>query len=93
MDAGQQMRCDSCITCSRNNHTRPSPTNPTPHQCPIPLHRPPISRPWPRAAGDLVMLLLLLLPGLVVGVPVENGVEGEPEIACQPTSIAINFNT
>uniref|UniRef100_A0A0M3I2W0 ZP domain-containing protein n=1 Tax=Ascaris lumbricoides TaxID=6252 RepID=A0A0M3I2W0_ASCLU len=27
------------------------------------------------------------------GVPVDNGVEGDPEIECGPTSITVNFNT
>lgn len=29
----------------------------------------------------------------VWAVPVDNGVEGEPEIECGPTSITVNFNT
>ena len=36
--------------------------------------------------------LLLLLP-LVGAIPVDNGVEGEPEIECGPTAITVNFNT
>ena len=37
-------------------------------------------------------LFLFLLP-LVGSIPVDNGVEGEPEIECGPTSITVNFNT
>lgn len=39
-----------------------------------------------------VVHLLLLLP-LAWAIPVDNGVEGEPEIECGPTSITVNFNT
>uniref|UniRef100_F1L6W9 Cuticlin-1 n=2 Tax=Ascaris TaxID=6251 RepID=F1L6W9_ASCSU len=30
---------------------------------------------------------------IVSAIPVDNGVEGEPEIECGPTSITVNFNT
>lgn len=36
---------------------------------------------------------LYLLVALATAIPVDNGVEGEPEIECGPTSITINFNT
>lgn len=35
----------------------------------------------------------LLLTSFVVAIPVDNGVEGDPEIECGATSITINFNT
>nr|AAB66646.1 CUT-1-like cuticlin protein precursor [Ascaris lumbricoides] len=35
----------------------------------------------------------LALFGLAAAIPVDNGVEGEPEIECGPTSITVNFNT
>ena len=38
-------------------------------------------------------LAALLLAALVNSIPVDNGVEGDPEIECGPTSIVINFNT
>lgn len=41
----------------------------------------------------LRFLGLLALAGLAVAVPVDNGVEGDPEIECGPTSITVNFNT
>ncbi|TMS40218.1 hypothetical protein L596_006621 [Steinernema carpocapsae] len=39
--------------------------------------------------------LVLLLIGLrtTVAIPIDNGVEGDPEVECGPTSIAIVFNT
>ncbi|KAI3415384.1 hypothetical protein GPALN_004992 [Globodera pallida] len=41
--------------------------------------------------------LLLLITNtsitFVSAIPVDNGVEGEPEIECGPTSVTINFNT
>ena len=30
---------------------------------------------------------------LVCAIPVDNGVEGDPEIECGPTSLTVNFNT
>ncbi|KHN87066.1 Cuticlin-1 [Toxocara canis] len=35
----------------------------------------------------------LVVFGYAVAIPVDNGVEGEPEIECGPTSITVNFNT
>jgi hypothetical protein len=40
----------------------------------------------------LILGILLLLNG-ASAIPVDNGVEGEPEIECGPTSITVNFNT
>ena len=40
----------------------------------------------------VVRHLLLLVP-LAYAIPVDNGVEGEPEIECGPTSLTVNFNT
>ena len=37
--------------------------------------------------------LALVLFGLATAVPVDNGVEGDPEIECGPTSVTVNFNT
>uniref|UniRef100_A0A9J2P2H9 ZP domain-containing protein n=1 Tax=Ascaris lumbricoides TaxID=6252 RepID=A0A9J2P2H9_ASCLU len=42
---------------------------------------------------QLVVLCVALIGTLVVAIPVDNGVEGEPEIECGPTSITVNFNT
>ncbi|GMR34285.1 hypothetical protein PMAYCL1PPCAC_04480, partial [Pristionchus mayeri] len=39
------------------------------------------------------LLLLALSLALVSAIPVDNNVEGEPEIECGPTSITVNFNT
>lgn len=44
----------------------------------------------------LTMIRLITVLGLIgaaSAIPVDNGVEGEPEIECGPTSITINFNT
>ncbi|CAJ0587097.1 unnamed protein product, partial [Mesorhabditis spiculigera] len=39
------------------------------------------------------MLLLFSLLCLTYSIPIDNGVEGEPEIECGPTSVIVNFNT
>jgi hypothetical protein len=39
------------------------------------------------------LLILSLCASLAYSIPVDNGVEGEPEIECGPTSITVNFNT
>ncbi|KAH7713928.1 CUT-1 protein [Aphelenchoides avenae] len=39
------------------------------------------------------VVLFAALFGLASAIPVDNGVEGEPEIECGPTSITVNFNT
>ncbi|KAE9549387.1 hypothetical protein FO519_007395 [Halicephalobus sp. NKZ332] len=39
------------------------------------------------------VILGFTLLGAVLAIPVDNGVEGEPEIECGPTSITVNFNT
>ncbi|KAI6227976.1 ZP domain-containing protein [Aphelenchoides besseyi] len=41
---------------------------------------------------SLVVFLVGLI-GFANAIPVDNGVEGEPEIECGPTSITVNFNT
>ncbi|VDD97674.1 unnamed protein product [Enterobius vermicularis] len=41
--------------------------------------------------GPLFGLLALL--AVTNAIPVDNGVEGDPEIECGPTSITVNFNT
>ncbi|KAK6029228.1 zona pellucida-like domain protein [Ostertagia ostertagi] len=41
----------------------------------------------------LRLLTSLGLIALVAAIPVDNGVEGEPEIECGPTSVTVNFNT
>lgn len=38
-------------------------------------------------------ILLITLAAIASAIPVDNGVEGEPEIECGPTSITVNFNT
>uniref|UniRef100_A0A1I8C1J8 ZP domain-containing protein n=1 Tax=Meloidogyne hapla TaxID=6305 RepID=A0A1I8C1J8_MELHA len=38
-------------------------------------------------------VILALQAILINSIPVDNGVEGEPEIECGPTSITVNFNT
>ena len=42
---------------------------------------------------NLQVCLLLLGVAFVASIPIDNGVEGEAEISCGPTSITINFNT
>uniref|UniRef100_A0A914UL02 ZP domain-containing protein n=1 Tax=Plectus sambesii TaxID=2011161 RepID=A0A914UL02_9BILA len=41
----------------------------------------------------LKLFALVGLLGLAAAIPVDNGVEGDPEIECGPTSITVNFNT
>lgn len=38
-------------------------------------------------------VVCLAFIGFTIAIPLDNGVEGEPEIECGPTSITINFNT
>uniref|UniRef100_A0A914UPQ2 ZP domain-containing protein n=1 Tax=Plectus sambesii TaxID=2011161 RepID=A0A914UPQ2_9BILA len=38
-------------------------------------------------------IAVLLLAAVANAIPVDNGVEGDPEIECGPTSITVNFNT
>lgn len=40
-----------------------------------------------------VCTLLVSALGFIRTIPVDNGVEGEPEIECGPTAITVNFNT
>uniref|UniRef100_A0A0N5AEM3 ZP domain-containing protein n=1 Tax=Syphacia muris TaxID=451379 RepID=A0A0N5AEM3_9BILA len=39
------------------------------------------------------ILLYLTLVGFCSSIPIDNGVEGEPEVECGATSITVNFNT
>lgn len=39
------------------------------------------------------LIIFISLLAIVVAIPIDNGVEGEPEIECGPTSITVNFNT
>ncbi|XGW09195.1 hypothetical protein V3C99_011477 [Haemonchus contortus] len=39
------------------------------------------------------LIIFTLLVGAVYCIPVDNGVEGEPEVECGPTAITVNFNT
>ena len=39
----------------------------------------------------LITVLSVLYP--IIGIPVDNSVEGEPEIECGGSSITVNFNT
>jgi hypothetical protein len=39
------------------------------------------------------LLVIALCVSIAYSIPVDNGVEGEPEIECGPTSITVNFNT
>lgn len=41
----------------------------------------------------LRLISVLVLINVAGAIPVDNGVEGEPEIECGPTSITVNFNT
>ncbi|CAJ0948104.1 unnamed protein product, partial [Mesorhabditis belari] len=44
----------------------------------------------------MVLRFILFVPFLITvvkSIPIDNGVEGEPEIECGPTSINVNFNT
>uniref|UniRef100_A0A914XTF6 ZP domain-containing protein n=1 Tax=Plectus sambesii TaxID=2011161 RepID=A0A914XTF6_9BILA len=38
-------------------------------------------------------LLFATLAGMIAAIPIDNGVEGEPEIECGPLSISVNINT
>ena len=40
-----------------------------------------------------LVVALAILGHMVFSVPVDNGVEGDPEIECGATSIIVNFNT
>ncbi|MCP9261628.1 hypothetical protein DINM_004973 [Dirofilaria immitis] len=39
------------------------------------------------------LLLILLFVNQIGAIPIDNAIEGEPEIECGPTSITVNFNT
>ncbi|VDM65159.1 unnamed protein product [Strongylus vulgaris] len=39
------------------------------------------------------LIIFAVLLGAVYCIPVDNGVEGEPEVECGPTAITVNFNT
>ncbi|CAJ0931971.1 unnamed protein product, partial [Mesorhabditis belari] len=39
------------------------------------------------------LVVFLLYATAVMAIPIDNGVEGDPEIECGPTSVIINFNT
>nr|CDJ90080.1 Endoglin CD105 antigen domain containing protein [Haemonchus contortus] len=41
----------------------------------------------------LLFISCMAVIGIVNSIPVDNGVEGEPEIECGPSSITVNFNT
>ncbi|VDM56374.1 unnamed protein product [Angiostrongylus costaricensis] len=41
----------------------------------------------------MFLLVCILVVGIVRAIPIDNGVEGEPEIECGPSTITINFNT
>ncbi|RCN36159.1 hypothetical protein ANCCAN_17971 [Ancylostoma caninum] len=41
----------------------------------------------------LRLVHFLCLLAVSYAIPVDNGVEGEPEIECGPTSVTVNFNT
>ncbi|KJH52604.1 zona pellucida-like domain protein [Dictyocaulus viviparus] len=41
----------------------------------------------------MIFVLLALLFNAAYCIPVDNGVEGEPEVECGPTAITVNFNT
>uniref|UniRef100_A0A915AA28 Cuticlin N-terminal domain-containing protein n=1 Tax=Parascaris univalens TaxID=6257 RepID=A0A915AA28_PARUN len=48
------------------------------------------------ATNSMICRSVLLAFGLIAlaaAIPVDNGVEGEPEIECGPTSVTVNFNT
>lgn len=47
----------------------------------------------PGKALRLCLLLLLVSFGSISAIPIDNGVEGDPEIECGPTAVSINFNT
>ncbi|KAE9420877.1 hypothetical protein Angca_004003, partial [Angiostrongylus cantonensis] len=42
---------------------------------------------------QMLVLVGILVVGIVRAIPIDNGVEGEPEIECGPSTITINFNT
>uniref|UniRef100_A0A914RZS3 ZP domain-containing protein n=1 Tax=Parascaris equorum TaxID=6256 RepID=A0A914RZS3_PAREQ len=43
--------------------------------------------------SQLIVIFCVAYASFTVAIPVDNGVEGEPEIECGPTSITVNFNT
>ncbi|PAV77546.1 hypothetical protein WR25_07162 [Diploscapter pachys] len=50
------------------------------------------------AKMDIIMMLRIVILSalslsIIHAIPVDNNVEGEPEIECGPTSITVNFNT
>ncbi len=40
-----------------------------------------------------VLLILMLSMQILIAIPVDNGVEGEPEVECGPKTIRVSFNT
>ncbi|VDN06829.1 unnamed protein product [Thelazia callipaeda] len=40
-----------------------------------------------------LLVLTIVIISAIYAIPIDNGVEGEPEIECGPTSITVNFNT
>lgn len=42
---------------------------------------------------QIYSLLSSMIIAIINAVPIDNGVEGEPEIQCGPTAITVNFNT
>uniref|UniRef100_A0A915JQ88 ZP domain-containing protein n=1 Tax=Romanomermis culicivorax TaxID=13658 RepID=A0A915JQ88_ROMCU len=38
-------------------------------------------------------ILVIAQIGLIFGIPIDNGVEGDPEVECGASSVSINFNT
>ncbi|VDK55936.1 unnamed protein product [Gongylonema pulchrum] len=48
----------------------------------------------PEQSSTLRLLLLSLSSFIsVLAIPIDNGVEGDPEIECGATAVSINFNT
>ncbi|VDO52806.1 unnamed protein product [Brugia timori] len=41
----------------------------------------------------VLLVLVVVLTDRINAIPIDNGVEGEPEIECGPTSVTVNFNT
>lgn len=42
---------------------------------------------------QICSLLLLTIIVIANAIPIDNGIEGDPEIECGPTAITVNFNT
>ncbi|CAJ0932395.1 unnamed protein product, partial [Mesorhabditis belari] len=52
-----------------------------------------MARSWRNFSIAHRILLLAVFSEQILAIPIDNGVEGDPEIECGPTSVLVNFNT